>query len=181
MLLIEKDSWFAVQVTPRHEKRVDAILQQQNYGHFLPMRRTRRKWSDRVKVIEQPLFPGYVFVRAQSCSVGKIYRMPGFIRIVSFGGRPCSVPDIQIEALQRIIDSKRDICPIPYLAVGQKVQIVTGPLSGLTGIISHHRNCGRLVVSVDLIMRSIVVEIDGEEVAPLSPAPPDRPSLDLTA
>jgi transcription antitermination factor NusG len=181
MLLIEKDSWFAVQVTPRHEKRVDAILQEQNYGHFLPMRRMRRKWSDRVKVIEQALFPGYVFVRTQSCSVGKIHRMPGFIRIVSFGGRPCSVPDIQIEALQRIIDSKRDICPISYLAVGRKVQIITGPLSGLTGIISHYRNCGRLIVSVDLIMRSIVVEVDGEEVAPLSPAPSDRPCLDLTA
>jgi transcription antitermination factor NusG len=172
MLPIEKDSWFAVQVTPRHEKTVDAILQQQNYGHFLPMCRTRRKWSDRVKVIEQPLFPGYVFVRTQSCSVGKIHHMPGFIRIVSFGGRPCSVPDIQIEALQRIIDSERDICPIPYIAVGQKVQIVTGPLSGLTGIISRIKNRGKLIVSVDLIMRSIVVEIDGEEVAPLSPAPP---------
>jgi transcription termination/antitermination protein NusG len=181
MLLIEKDSWFAVQVTPRHEKRVDTILQQQNYGHFLPMRRTRRKWSDRVKVIEQPLFPGYVFVRTQSCSVGKIHRIPGFIRVVSFGGRPCSVPDIQIEALQRIIDSKRDIFPIQYLAVGQKVQIVTGPLSGLIGIISHYKNCGRLVVSVDLIMRSIVVEIDGEEVVPLSSAPPDRLCLAMTA
>jgi len=177
MLPIEKNSWFAVQVTPRHEKKVDAILQQQNYGHFLPICRTRRKWSDRVKVIDQPLFPGYVFVRTQSYSVGKIYRTPGIIRIVSFGGRPCSVPDIQIEALQRIIDSKRDISSIPYLAVGQKVQIVTGPLSGLIGIISHYRNCGRLVVSVDLIMRSIVVEIDGEEVAPLSLAP----CLDLTA
>jgi transcription antitermination factor NusG len=109
--------------------------------------------------------------------VGKIHRMPGFIRIVSFGGRPCSVPDIQIEALQRIIDSKRDICPIPYLALGQKVQIVTGPLSGLIGIVSHYRNCGRLVVSVDLIMRSIVVEINEGEVELLSPAP----CVDLTA
>jgi transcription antitermination factor NusG len=181
MLLIEKDSWFAVQVTPRHEKKVDAILQQQNYGHFLPMCRTRRKWSDRIKVIEQPLFPGYVFVRTQSCSVGKVHRTPGIIRIVSFGGRPCSVPDIQIEALRRIIDSKRDIYPVPYLAVGQKVQIITGPLSGLTGIISHFKNRGRLIVSVDLIMRSIVVEIDGKEAAPLSPAPSDRPYLDLTA
>jgi transcription antitermination factor NusG len=176
MMLIEKDSWFVVQVIPRHEKRVDTILQQQNYGHFLPMRRTRRKWSDRVKVIEQPLFPGYVFVHTQSCSVGKIHRMPGFIRIVSFGGKPCPVPDIQIEALQRIIDSKRDICPIPYLAVGQKVQIVTGSLSGLIGIVSHYRNCGRLVVSIDLIMRSIVVEIDAEEVASLSPASQFAPS-----
>jgi transcription antitermination factor NusG len=181
MLPIEKDSWFAVQVTPRHEKKVDASFQQQNYDHFLPMCRTRRNWSDRVKVIEQPLFPGYVFVRTRTCSVGKIYHTPGIIRIVSFGGRPCSVPDIQIEALQRIIDSKRDICSIPYLAVGQKIQIVTGPLSGLTGIISHFKNCGRLIISVDLIMRSIAVEIDGSEVAPLSSAPLDSPCLDLTA
>lgn len=184
MPLIENDSWFAVQVTPRHEKKVDAILQQQNYGHFLPMCRMRRKWSDRVKVIEQPLFPGYVFVRTQSCSVGKVHRTPGIIRILSFGGRPCPVPDTQIEALRRIIDSKCDICPIPYLAIGQKVQIITGPLSGLTGIISHFKNRGRLIVSVDLIMRSIVVEIDGNEAAPLSPLSPglsDKLCLDLTA
>jgi transcription antitermination factor NusG len=169
MLSIEKDLWFALQVIPRHERKVDAILQYQNYGHFLPMCRARRNWSDRIKIIEQPLFPGYVFVRSRSSNRGKICGIPGVVRIVSFGGRPCSVPDSQIEVLQRIGDAMRYICPAPYLAVGQKVQIVTGPLVGIIGIIGQLKKRGRLIVSVDLIMKSVAVEIDESEVAPLKP------------
>jgi transcription antitermination factor NusG len=166
MLPNQKESWFAVQVTPRHEKAVDTVLQYKNYGHFLPTCRTPRNWSDRVKIIERPLFPGYVFVRSHSSCVGKVRSTPGVIRIVSFGGSPCAVPDSQIEALQRLIWSNRDICSVPYLEIGQKVQIIAGPLLGITGIITQLKNRHRLVVSLDLIMRSVVVEVDKSEVEP---------------
>jgi len=168
MLTIESEPWFALQVTPRHEKRVETILQHKNYGHFLPMCRTRRNWSDRIKTIEQPLFPGYVFVRCPLSSVGKVRGTPGIIRIVSFGGKPCPVPDAQIRALQRVIDSNRGLTSFPYLAAGQKVQIVAGPLSGITGIIIQLKNRHRLIVAVDLIMRSVSVEIDELEAEPLA-------------
>jgi len=168
MELHEKDLWFAVQVTPRHEKKVDVMLSQKDYGHFLPMSSVRRNWSDRVKEIEQPLFPGYVFCRSRSSLVGNLRRTPGIIRIISFGGKPCPIDDGEIEALQRVVESRRDICSFPYFTAGQRVQVVTGPLSGITGIISQVKKRNRLIIAVDLIQKAISVEIDGAEVVPLS-------------
>lgn len=173
MLPLERDSWFAVQVTPRHETKVATILQHKNYGHFLPMCSTRRNWSDRVKISEQPLFPGYVFVRSCLSAVGKIRGTPGIIRIVSFGAKPCPIPDDQIETLQQVIESKRKINCCSYLTMGRQVQIIGGPLSGVTGIVIQLRNRRHLVVSVDLITKSVMVEIDGFQVAPLGPFPSD--------
>lgn len=95
---------------------------------------------------------------------------PGIIRIVSFSGKPLPVPDKEIEALQQIIRGKRDYGAIAYLSVGQKVQVVSGPLTGISGSIVQFKNRDRLVISLDAIMKSVSVEINQSEVALLQAA-----------
>lgn len=164
MLFSEMGPWFALQVVPKHEKSVNKILEYKGYDHFLPTYHVRRKWSDRIRVVEEPLFPGYVFCRAQRNLMEIVRSSPGIIRIVGFGGRPHPVPDKEIEALQQIVCGKREYSAVSYLSVGQKVQVISGPLTGITGIITQFKNRDRLVISLDVIMKSVSVEIDQSEV-----------------
>jgi transcription antitermination factor NusG len=165
MFCYERQLWFALQVRPRHEKTVSTILAAKGYERFLPTCRLRRRWSDRIKVIEQPLFPGYVFCRSHTCLLGVARETPGITRIVSFGGRPYPLAEEEIEALQRVVESKREVCPVPYLKIGEKVQVITGPLTGIRGIITQLKKRERLIISVDLIMKSICVDIAHAEIA----------------
>jgi transcription antitermination factor NusG len=166
MPFFDSKDWFALQVIPRHEKKVDILLGQNGCEHLLPTYLKGRKWSDRVKTIEQPLFPGYVFFRTHRSLMEIMRSIPGIIRIVSFGGRPGPVPEEDIEALKRLARTDRDVRPFSYLNVGQKVQVVAGPLQGLTGIITEFKKRCRLVIAVDMIMKSVAVEIKESEVAP---------------
>jgi transcription antitermination factor NusG len=165
MLFRDAGPWFALQVVPRHEKSVDKMLEYRGCNHFLPTHRVRRRWSDRVSVVEEPLFHGYVFCRSQSNLMEIIRGSPGIIRIVAFGGRPHPVPDKEIEALQQIVGGKREYSAFPYLNVGQKVRVISGPLTGISGTIMQFKNHDRLVISLDVIMKSVSVEIDQSEVA----------------
>ena len=170
MLFSDMGPWFALQVVPKHEKSVDRILECKGYDHFLPTYYVRRKWSDRVKVVEEPLFPGYVFCKSQKNLMEIIRGFPGIIRIVAFGGKPHPVPDKEIEALQQIVRGKREYSAFPYLNAGQKVQVMSGPLAGISGTIMQFKNRDRLVISLDVIMKSVSVEIDQSEVALLQAA-----------
>lgn len=170
MLFSDAGPWFALQVVPRHEKSVDNILEYRGYNHFLPTYQVRRRWSDRVRLVEQPLFPGYVFCKSQSNLMEVIRGSPGIIGLVAFGGKPHPVPDKEIEALQQIVRGKREYSAFPYLSVGQKVQVISGPLTGISGTIMQFKNRDRLVISLDVIMKSVSVEIDQSEVALLQAA-----------
>jgi transcription antitermination factor NusG len=167
-LSCEKELWFAVQVTPRHEKKVASLLEYKNYRQFLPTAPVRRRWSDRVKVLDEPLFPCYVFCRSRSSRLGGLRGTPGIIRVVSFGGKPCPLADYEIENLLRVIESKRDVSACPYLATGQTVHVISGPLTGVRGIITQIKKRNRLVLSVDMIMKSLSIEIDESEIAPFA-------------
>jgi transcription antitermination factor NusG len=96
--------------------------------------------------------------------MGLIRSTPGIIRVVSFGGKPQAVSDEEISSLQRIVHTERDVCSFPYFTAGQKVRIIAGPLAGIVGIITEFRQRHRLVISVDIIMQSVAVEIDQSEV-----------------
>jgi len=170
MLFRDAGPWFVLQVMPRHEKSVDKILEYRGCTHFLPTYRVRRRWSDRVRFVEQPLFPGYVFCRSQGNLMEVIRSAPGIICIVAFGGRPHPVPDKEIEALQKIVRGEREYCASPYLNMGRKVQVISGPLTGVSGTIMQFKNRDRLVISLDVIMKSVSVEIDQSEVAPVQAA-----------
>jgi transcription antitermination factor NusG len=165
MLFPNSGPWFALQVVPQHEKKVSMLLEYGGYSHYFPIRRVRRRWSDRIKLLEQPLFPGYVFCRSQQSLMEVVRSTPSIIRIVCFAGKPHPVSDEEIEALRCLTALGRKIDPHPYLGVGQKVQVVSGPMAGVSGIIVQFKKRNRLVISVDVIMKSVSVEIDDSEVA----------------
>lgn len=165
MISYDGNSWLALQVMPRHENTVDRILGMRDCEHFLPIREVKRRWSDRVKAIGQPLFPGYVFCKIQHSLMEVVRGIPGAIRIVSFGGKPYPVADEEIEAIQRLIQSDRDVSPVAYLRIGEKVKVIAGTLIGVTGMITQLKKRDRLIMSLDFIMKSVSVEIDRSEVA----------------
>jgi transcription antitermination factor NusG len=138
--------------------------------HFVPLSVKSHQWSDRIKMMQEPLFPGYVFCRTRRSSFGIVLNTLGVIRIVSFGGRPFPLSDEEVSTLQRVVSSGRETAPAPYLAVGQRVQVTTGLLAGVTGIIIRVKGRNRLVISIDLIMKSISVEIAASELATLEGA-----------
>ena len=142
-----------------------SLLDYKGHEAFLPTYQVRRNWSDRVKTLDQPMFPGYVFCRFHKTGSGLVLATPGVIRVVSFGGKPSPISCEEIAGLQRINQSGADVTPFPYPQVGQKVRITQGPFTGLVGVVIQVRNQCRLVVSVDTILRAISIAIGAEDVA----------------
>jgi transcription antitermination factor NusG len=161
-------AWFAVQAKTRHEKRVASLLAYQDYECFLPVYRCRRRWSDRIKEVELPLFPGYVFCRFDVHARGPILMTPSVNGIVGIGGRPAPIDDREIVALQRVNQPGLTARPHPFLQTGQRVRIEGGSLDGLEGITEDTRGRNRLIVSVTLLQRSVAVEIDSAWVIPIA-------------
>jgi transcription antitermination factor NusG len=163
--------WFAVHVWSGREHLCAKHLQQRGYEVFLPCIRERRRWSDRIKVVDRPLFPGYVFCRFGVDVLGKIITVPGVIRIVGDDHGPSAIPAQEIEAVRRIVDAQLSAEPWPAPSlVGQQVLIELGPLRGITGTVLVVKNRRRLVVSVGLVPQAIAVEIDSDWITtPLAP------------
>ncbi|MFN3322411.1 MAG: transcription termination/antitermination protein NusG [Bryobacteraceae bacterium] len=160
--------WFALRVKARHEKNIAWVLRQKGYEEFLPLYHCERKWSDRMKQLELPLFPGYVFCRFDPRHRLPILTTPGVALIVGNGKTPEPVEDQEIEVLQAVVHSRLSAQPWPFLQVGQRVRIVRGALCGLEGLLVDFRKSLRLVVSVTLLQRSVAVEVDQEWVRPVS-------------
>jgi transcription antitermination factor NusG len=163
-----EDPWFALRVKPNHEKPVAAALRGKGLEEFLPLLRTRRQWSDRVKVIDLPLFPGYLFCRLNLEDRMPLLTTPGFLYIVGIGRNPEPVDENEILAIQSVLRTGVPVTPWPSLVVGQKVELKNGPLRGLQGVLSKIANQHRIYVSVTLLKRSISVEVDPQWVQPLS-------------
>jgi transcription antitermination factor NusG len=168
-------SWFAIQVKSTHEKRVTSLLDYQTYECFLPLYTSRRRWSDRIKSVELPLFPGYVFTRFTPGHRIPILKTPSVISIVGIGATPTPIDECEIAAIQRAVASGFGLSPHPFLRAGQRVRINGGSLYGLEGIIADIRKQDRLILSVTLLQRSVAVEIDSAWVTPI-PAPRAHPS-----
>jgi transcription termination/antitermination protein NusG len=152
--------WYAVRVKPNYEKPVAAALRGKGLEEFLPLFRSKRKWSDRVKVMDLPLFPGYVFCRLNLEERMPLITTPGFLYIVGVGKNPEPVDEAEIQAIQSVLRSGVGVTPWPSLVVGQKVQLKHGPLRGLVGVLTRiAANQIRMYVSVTLLKRSISVEV----------------------
>jgi transcription antitermination factor NusG len=160
-------NWFAIQVRPRSEKLIAQVLKHKGYEEFLPLYRVRRQWSDRVKDVELPLFPGYVFARMSSQTSGPIVTTSGVIRILGNGNAPVPVEDSEIEMLQLVARAGLAVEPWSSVQVGQKVRILAGPLRGTEGLVAKLKNRLRLVVTVTLLQRSVAVEIDHDWITPV--------------
>src|SRR2546426_12416010 len=137
--------WFAVQVKSTHEKRVTSLLQYQPYDCFLPLYTSRRRWSDRIKRVELPLFPGYVFSRFTPAGRIPILKTPSVISIVGIGAIPVPIDECEIAAIQRAVASGFGLSPHPFLQIGHRVRINGGSFFWLEGIILGNRKGGHLV------------------------------------
>lgn len=171
--------WFAVQVMGRREKMTHGLLQFKGYESFLPLYQCRRHWSDRIKKLELPLFPGYLFCRLDLSHRLPVLTTPGVVGIVGTGKAPVPVSDGEIAAIQSIIDSRVPAQPWPFLHAGQRVTINYGPLQGLDGIILKLKTNYRLIVSISLLQRSVAVEIDSAWVNARSWTNSALPSVNL--
>ncbi len=160
--------WFALSTKTNREKHVAEILRGKGYEEFVPLYRSRRKWSDRLKEVELPLFPGYVFCRFEPARRLPVLTTPGVVLVVGNGKAPVPVEDSEIEALKMLVNSRLQVEPWPYLRVGERVAIEDGALAGLEGILLDVRKFCRIVVSVDLLQRSVAVEVDRSRVRPIS-------------
>ncbi len=152
--------WFALTVRPRWECLVAQALTQKGYECFAPMHRDRRRWSDRNKEVRCALFPGYIFCRFTADAQGLIVTTPGVIGFVGIGHRPEPIDVAEIEAVRRIVESDLGYGPSPFLTVGSRVRIEGGPLHGLEGILVKTKSGHRLGVSIQLLQRTVVVEIE---------------------
>jgi len=157
-------AWYALSVAPRKEKIIAHTLRTKGFEDFLPLYSSSRQWSDRIKKLERPLFPGYVFCRFDPQARGPIVMTPGVMAIVGFGKLPEPIPDSEISALQTVCRVGLDAIPYPNPKVGSRVRMLEGPLKGLEGILVEDKKT-RLILSVTLLQRSVAVEIDREWVA----------------
>ena len=157
------NQWFALQVKCGRESMCAQILRYKGYEEFLPLGIVGV--SGRPTLAPTPLFPGYLFCRLSAQVYGPIVTTPGVIRVLGFGGIPSPVSEAEIENLQRLVDSNHPTSRWPYVALGQLVRITRGALRGLTGKLVRVKNTHRLIVSIDLLLRSVATELDAESVA----------------
>jgi transcription antitermination factor NusG len=160
--------WYAVYTRPRHEKQVVAQLSGQPVECFLPLYESVRRWKDRRVVLSMPLFPGYVFIHLNLPDRLKVLQTPGVVNLVEFGGVACPIPDTEIEALQACLACRVRMQPHPYLTVGRRVSVRSGPLAGVEGILVRKKSGYRLVLSIDSINSSVWVELDAVDVEPVT-------------
>jgi transcription antitermination factor NusG len=161
----DQGQWYAVQTRPRHEKKIVAELRQKSITTFLPLLAEIHRWSDRRKVIEVPLFPGYLFIRAQLDLHVRvaILRAWGVLGFVGPNREASEIPDCQIDTIQALLTAKLPLMPYPFLKIGQRVRVRGGALDGLEGILVTNRG-RRLVISVESIQRSLSITIEGYDV-----------------
>ncbi len=156
--------WYAVYTRSRHEKSVADLLLHKSVDHFLPLYETVRKWKNGNFKVHLPLFPGYLFVHIPLRERLQVLQVPGVVQLVSSGGVPLALPQAEIETIRDALTKGLQAHPHPYLKVGSRVRVSSGPLEGLHGILLRKKGKLRVVVSVDLIMRSISMDVNESEV-----------------
>jgi transcription antitermination factor NusG len=156
----EQPHWYAVYTWARHEKAVANQFEQRGLTHFLPLYLAVRYSNMRAVRLSLPLFPSYVFVQTVTSNHFRPLQVPGVVHYVgNHKGSP--IPSDEIEGLRRVLLSGVDVQPHSYLAPGNAVRISSGPLAGLSGVIERTKSGSRFIVSVNMIMRSIAVEVNG--------------------
>jgi len=160
--------WYVLYTKPRFEKKVHQQLLQKQIESYLPLQKVIRRWSDRKKKVEEPLFPNYVFVHTNEKERLASLAAFGVVRCVSFAGRVAVVPDAQIESLKRMLDEEKSVEVYPTIPIGTKVKIVRGPLCGIEGTLTDIRGVKRFAVTIDALQRSVLIEIKASDVKAIS-------------
>src|SRR5579871_5208373 len=167
---LERDrnqNWYVLQVCPRREKWIADALRTKEYQVCLPLNFDRRQWSDRRKIVEVPVFPGYIFCEFDSNLQNPILETPGVFSILRTGRKPTPLEPDELQALRVLERAEVPMEPWPYLAVGDRVVVVGGVLDSLTGVLQNVKKVTRVVISVNLLQRAVSVEVPREFVKPL--------------
>lgn len=162
--------WFALQVRTRYEAGVAGYLHGKGYEYFLPMHKARKRWSDRIKEVNSPLFPGYLFCRFDPLNRLPILKTPGLTQIVGYNHVPVAVDQEEINAIRTLVASGLPNHPCSFLELGNRVRIEEGALRGLEGVLLEVKGKRKLILSITLLQRSVAVEIDSEAVSVVSAA-----------
>ena len=164
---LNETPWFALYTKTHHEKRIATMLRGKGYTEFLPLYKSRHRHSGRFRDVELPLFPNYVFCRFQPEQRLPVLMVPGVFFIVGGPGGPEVIDASEIETLQRIAATGLRTQPLPFLAAGDRVRVLEGPLGGTEGIIESEKGECRLIVSITLLQRSVAVDVDRRWVRPM--------------
>lgn len=159
--------WYAAYTCANHEKRVAAELGARDVEHFLPLYSSVRRWKDRRVNLELPLFAGYIFVRLALRDRMRVVQIPSVVRLVGFGGLPTALPDTEMEIMRSGLSHGLHAEPHPFLTVGRRVRITAGPFAGLEGVLKRKKSSLRVVVTLELIQRSVAVDVEAADVQPL--------------
>jgi transcription antitermination factor NusG len=157
--------WYAAYTRSQHEKRVAQQLAERAIERYLPLYQAVHRWKDRRKRVDLPLFPGYVFVRIHLQNRLEVLRVPSVVRLVGFNGAPTALPDGEVEHLRCALAEGLRAVPHPYLSAGSRVRVMNGPLEGMEGTVVRRKNRTRFILSFDVIMRSVAVEVDEIDLA----------------
>ena len=167
----EQPYWYAIQTRSRHEKVVRDQLAAKSITHLLPLWRKRSIWRDRVKLVEVPLFNGYLFGYFALRDKIAVLETVGVARLVGINGTPVPIPDEQIVAVRTMMEHRLPCSPHPYLVEGMRVRIKSGLLAGTEGILIEKKQRHRLVINVDIIHQAMTIDVDSAVVEPLEPRP----------
>jgi transcription antitermination factor NusG len=174
-----EEAWFALNVKPRHEKAVAAMLRGKGYEEFLPLMRCVRGYGRNVKAVLIPTFPTYLFCRFDPLSRLPILTVPGVFSIVGLGSTPTPVDELEIENLRRVATAGLDALPSEFFRTGQRVRVLSGPLRGATGLFVAEKGKHHLILSITLLQRAVCLEIDRDCVMPFDRADAlDAPARD---
>jgi transcription antitermination factor NusG len=170
---VSDSAWYALYTRHQHEKIVDQILTNKGFNTFLPLYATTHNWKDRTKALTLPLFPCYVFLKGGIERRLQILTTPGVHGLVSSAGQPAAIPDIEIEAIRRVVKSGARVEAHPYLKCGNWVRVKNGPLTGIEGILVRKKNISRLVLSVEILGTAAAIEVAALQVEAIG-TPRDR-------
>jgi transcription antitermination factor NusG len=159
-------AWWALYTRHQHERTVADMLSAKGFDVFLPLYESTRRWKDRRKVLSLPLFPCYLFLRGGMDRKLQVVSTPGVHTILYRGDHVATVPEQEIEAIQRAVAGPNRVEPYPFLKCGARVRVTRGALEGLEGILVRKKNLCRLVLSVDMLAQSVAVEVNAWEIEP---------------
>jgi transcription antitermination factor NusG len=165
----EGSSWWAIYTRHQHEKTVADMLVTKGFDVFLPLYESVRRWKDRKKMLELPLFPCYVFVRGNFHNKLQVVTTPGVHMILYRGENVAVIPETEMQAIRTVIEGRFRVEPHPFLKCGDRVRVMRGSLEGVEGILTRKKNLVRLVLSVDMLAQSVAVEVNASDVEPVAP------------
>jgi transcription antitermination factor NusG len=159
--------WLAAYTRARQECAVATQLECKSVAFLLPTYVRASRWSDRIRRVKAPLFPSYVFVNVNHEERVRVLQTAGVVNIVSVAGRPAALREQEVATLRECVAHPSRVEPYPYLSAGQRVRVRCGPFAGCEGILAYKKNAARLVISVQQIMQSVAVDLDGADVEAL--------------